>query len=379
MRGTGSQTSKPDNIRLDIIEEVWNRFRRPETENKLISSIMKMIQETMEASATSLLFLDKNNEELYFRSANGPVGHQLKKLHINRQSGVAGWIVRNGKPLIVNDPGRNKFFYENIDKATGFKTISIIGVPIIIDNEVAGVIEALNKRDGVDFDRRDLRIMQGLARTAGIALEDAKKNRELLDSYKGTVRSLVALADTKESSGGGHSRRVTEYAIMAAREIPMPDTEIPILEYAAILHDIGKLSIPDSILNKSETPTEAEWQLIRKHSLVGYDLMKDIPCIREAGKLVLYHHERYDGSGYPEGLSGESIPLGARLIAVADAFDHMTTPHAYRKALSKEMAFAELLQQAGTHFCPVAVKAFNSGYVKSHLFKLRQRLTLNCR
>ena len=374
MRGAESLVSKPGTIKMDIIERVWNQCRRPEMENRLIASIMKMIHDTVDASASSLLLLDKENRELYFRSANGPVGQQLKKLHIDRQSGVAGWIVRNGKPQIVNDPVKNRYFYENIDKATGFKTRSIIGVPIIINGETFGVIEALNKRDGADFDNRDLKIMQGLAKTIAIALEDARLNRELQNSYKGTVKALVALADTKETSGGGHSRRVTDYVIMAARELPLPDNEILILEYAAMLHDIGKLSIPDSVLNKSENPTEAEWRMIRNHPLVGHDLMKDIPCIKEASKLVLYHHERYDGTGYPEGLAGESIPIGARLISVADAFDHMTTPHAYRKALSKEIAFAELLQQAGVHFCPVAVKAFNSGYVKSHLLQLKKRL-----
>jgi hypothetical protein len=366
--------SKPGTIKMDIIEKVWNQYRRPEMENRLISSIMKMIHDTVDASASSLLLLDRENRELYFRSANGPVGQQLKKLHIDRQSGVAGWIVRNGKPQIVNDPAKNRYFYENIDKATGFKTRSIIGVPIIINGETYGVIEALNKRDGADFDNRDLKIMQGLARTIAIALEDARMNRELQNSYKGTVKALVALADTKETSGGGHSRRVTDYVIMAAREVPLQDNEIRILEYAAMLHDIGKLSIPDSVLNKSENPTEVEWRMIRNHPLVGYDLMKDIPCIKEASKLVLYHHERYDGTGYPEGLAGESIPIGARLISVADAFDHMTTPHAYRKALSKEIAFAELLQQSGIQFCPVVVKAFNSGYVKSHLLQLKKRL-----
>jgi HD-GYP domain-containing protein (c-di-GMP phosphodiesterase class II) len=302
------------------------------------------------------------------------VGQHLKKLHISRQSGVAGYIFRTGKPVVVNDPGKNRHFYQSIDDATGFKTRCIIGAPIVIDKEIVGVIEALNKRDGADFNRRDMRIMQGLARTIGIALDDARQNRDLLDSYKGTVKALVSLADTKEGSGGGHSRRVTEYAMMAARELQFSDSEKQILEYAAMLHDIGKLSIPDGILNKVEEPTEAEWQIIRRHPMVGYELMKDIPCIREASRLVLYHHERFDGEGYPEGLKGEDIPMGARIIAVADAFDYMTNPHPYRRAITREMAFAELLQQSGTHFCPTAVKAFNAAYIRSKLLKVRQRL-----
>ena len=139
------------------------------------------------------------------------------------------------------------------------------------------------------------------------------------------------------------------------------------IEYAAILHDIGKLSIPDSILNKAENPNDEEWEIIRQHPVVGHELLKEIPMLQEASKLILYHHERYDGSGYPQGLGGEDIPMGARLIAVADAFDNMTTEHSYRKALSGNKAFAELNRCSGSQFCPVAIKAFKAGFLKSRV------------
>ncbi|OGO32982.1 MAG: hypothetical protein A2Z29_07095 [Chloroflexi bacterium RBG_16_56_11] len=369
MPGVESEVPAAEPAKYDFLEEIWNRVRYPEKEDRLIASIMRMISDSLGAEASSLLLLDENTQELYFRFADGPVGRQLKKLHINRQSGIAGWIVRNGKPLIVNDAAKNKDFYESIDHATGFKTRAIIGAPLIIDENVVGVMEVLNKKDGTDFDQRDMKAIRGLACTAALALENARSKAELLNAYKGTIKALVSLADTKESSGGGHSRNVSGYVITAAKELQLPKHERQILEYAAILHDIGKLSIPDSILNKVEAPTEEEWQMIRKHPLIGYELLKGIPVINEASRLILYHHERHDGRGYPEGLVGEAIPMGARLIAVADAFDHMTTAHPYREALSRPQAFTELLRKAGTQFCPTAVRAFNSGFIKAKLLK----------
>ncbi len=370
----GGRMLKPANIlprvgtsKIDLLEKLWARAKPEDKEDELITCIMRMTNDALGSSASSLILLDDKAQELYFKFADGPVGQQLKRLHISRQSGIAGWIVRNAKPLVVNDAEKNANFYKLIDDATGFKTKSIIGVPIVIGGKVIGVIEVLNKADGSDFTKQDLRTMLGVAATTAVTIETTRMNANLLNSYKGTVRALVSLADTKEASGGGHSRRVMEYALTGARELSLSKEEKQNLEYAAILHDIGKLSIPDSILNKSGDLTDEEWEMIRKHPEVGCNLLKEVPFLKEASKFILYHHERYDGKGYPRGIKAETLPIGARLIAVADAFDNMTTDHVYRKALSRQQAFAELHKHARTQFCPVAVKAFNSGFVRARL------------
>lgn len=354
-----------DPAKIDLLEKLWAKAKPEEKEDQLISSIMRMTHNALNASASSLLLLDEKEQELYFKFADGPVGQQVKRLHISRQSGITGWIARNGKPLMVNDPEKNANFYKHIDDATGFRTKSIIGVPVIIGDKVIGVIEVLNKAGGARFNRHDMRTMMGVGATTALMLENARTNADLLDSYKSTVGALVSLADAKETSGGGHSRRVAEYALIGAKELSFPKEDQHYIEYAAILHDIGKLSIPDSVLNKPDALNNEEWELIRKHPLTGYHLLQRIPFLKEASKLILYHHERYDGDGYPHGLRGESIPIGARLIAVADAFDNMTTSHVYKKALRQEQAFAELTRNMRSQFCPVAVKAFNSGFMKS--------------
>lgn len=356
-----------DPTKIDLLEKLWARTKTEDKEEQLTSTIMRMTHNALKASASSLLLLDEREQELYFKFADGPVGQQVKRLHISRQSGITGWIARNGKPLMVNDPEKNANFYKHIDDATGFKTKSIIGVPIIIGDEVIGVIEVLNKAGGAKFTRHDLKTMMGVGATTALMLENARTNADLLDSYKSTVGALVSLADAKETSGGGHSRRVAEYALIGARQLSLPKDEKHNIEYAAILHDIGKLSIPDNVLNKPDALNKEEWEMIRKHPLTGYHLLKRIPFLKEASKLILYHHERYDGDGYPHGLRGESIPMGSRLIAVADAFDNMTTSHVYKRALRQEQAFAELTRNMRSQFCPIAVKAFNSGFFRSRL------------
>ena len=201
-----------------------------------------------------------------------------------------------------------------------------------------------------------------MATTAALAIENVRLNECLHDYYKSTVNALVSLADAKETTGCGHSKRVAKYALMGAANLSLSEEHIQTIEYAAILHDIGKLAIPDRILNKSDNLTNEEWEIIRKHPEIGYNLLREIPFLEEASRLILYHHERYDGKGYPRGSEGEAIPIGARLIAVADAFDNMTTEHPYRVALDNKLAFVELNRHIRSQFCPIAVKAFFSGF-----------------
>ncbi len=345
--------------KFDLLEKLWARMKTDDKENQMVSRIMQTAQIAVNASAASLLLLDNRNQKLYFKIANGPAGPELKRLHISRQSGIAGWIARNGKPLLVNDAEKNRNFYRQIDQVTGFQTKSIIGAPIVIDDKVAGVIEVLNKNDGSLFSRADLSVMLEVAGTMALAIEAARANTELRQSFRGAMAAVVALTDAREIAGHSHSQRVAEFAMKAAEQLNMSKEGRRELEFAALLHDIGKLTMPDRILNKAEKLTDQEWERIKRHPVIGYKMFCNIPLLRGTAKLILHHHERYDGRGYPEGLQGEDIPLGSRLLAVADAYDYMTTGHAHREALSKSRAFTELFQNARTQFCPVAVKALS--------------------
>jgi HD-GYP domain-containing protein (c-di-GMP phosphodiesterase class II) len=150
----------------------------------------------------------------------------------------------------------------------------------------------------------------------------------------------------------------------------LPHHHLEVLEYAGLLHDIGKIGINDNILSKPSALTPDEFKIIRNHSLIGSNILKDIPFLEDVRDLVLHHHERYDGRGYPDGLVGEQIPLGARLLALADTFDSMTTDRYYRVALSHERAIEEIRRCSGSQFCPLAAATFISAYNKGAMKKL---------
>jgi putative nucleotidyltransferase with HDIG domain len=367
MQKANPKTDTPQIEHLNMLRTVWSKVKPEDKEDKIITYLMRMVQNALDSCATSLLLLDEKKPELYFKYASGPEKDKLNRLHVGRQSGIAGWIVQKAKPIVVNNPEKNADFYSRIDNATGFKTKAIVGVPLIFEGRVKGVIEALNKKDDSNFTKDDLNTLIDIANMAAITLESSRLNISLLDSYKGTVKALVSLADAKEATGGGHSRRVAEYAMMGARELGLSRYEKHGVEYAGLLHDIGKLSIPDEVLNKPDKLSAEEWKLVRKHPIVGFNMLKDVPFLKLASTMVLSHHERFDGAGYPHGISGEKIPLGARLISVADAFDYMTTEHNHRPALTGEKAFIELAKNSNTQFCPTALKAFQSGFVRARI------------
>jgi putative nucleotidyltransferase with HDIG domain len=182
--------------------------------------------------------------------------------------------------------------------------------------------------------------------------------RELERSYDMTLEALGDALDMKDSETEGHSRRVTAYTIVIARAMGLPPEQIPTIARGAFLHDIGKLAIPDAILCKPSKLTTEEMAIMKEHCFKGYQIVKKIPFLVEACEIVYSHQERYDGTGYPRGLKGEEIPLGARIFSVADTLDAMTVDRVYRPAQSYQAAREEIVRWSGRQFDPDVVKAF---------------------
>jgi len=357
-----SRDTEWHDIRMDLLTEIGRKVGSVSELSQLVEQITQMTQHTIKASASSVLLLDVEKQELFFYVAEGKAGKALKQVRLSTQSGIAGWVARHGKPLIVNDVTKDERFDKGVDEATGFTTGSIMCVPLVIQRRTIGVIEVLNKLDGSDFNEQDLEILVSVGSTAAMAIENTKLHQSVVDGYKSTIRALAAAIDAKDPYTRGHSQRVTEYALWGGVSIPMSQGELGLLEYAGILHDIGKIGMPDSILRKPGRLTPQEWDMVRRHPVIGANIINDIPFLEQARKLVLHHHEKYDGTGYPDGLVGNDIPIGARLLAVADSFDSMTSDRSYRAALSANRALNELHKCSGTQFCSVAVEAFVSGF-----------------
>jgi len=188
----------------------------------------------------------------------------------------------------------------------------------------------------------------------------------LQDAYGDTVRSLVAALDARDRDTRGHSERVSELALEVALEIGVPEgsDDARNIQWGSLLHDVGKIAVPDAILRKPDSLSDEEWEIMRAHPVAGYEILRSVEFLAPAADIVLAHHERFDGSGYPARLAGDEIPLGARIFAIADAFDAMTSDRYYRAGVSAEETLAELVKHSGSQFDPAVVRAFLRVYEK---------------
>lgn len=250
-----------------------------------------------------------------------------------------------------------------MDEKTDFKTRNLICVPVKVKEEVIGVLEAINKQ-GEDFDQEDLSLLTSLADQVAIALDNARLYQELEDMFFQTAESLADAIEKRDPYTGGHTQRVTSYSLAIAKHLHLSFLEKKWLKIASVLHDIGKIGIEDKILKKPERLNPEEFSTIKRHSDMGAEIIEHIRQLREIVPGVKYHHEQIDGKGYPDGLTGEDIPLLAKIVAVADTYDAMTTDRPYRKALEKEAAIEELRKCSGTQFDGEVVEAFIQAYQK---------------
>ena len=196
---------------------------------------------------------------------------------------------------------------------------------------------------------------------------------QLEQSYDDTLEALGSALDLKDAETEGHCQRVTAFTISIAKAMPVPNHYLPILARAAFLHDIGKMAIPDGILRKPGPLTDAEKEVMRKHCEIGYNMLIRIPFLRDAAEIVLAHQEFFDGTGYPRGLKGEQIPLGARIFTIADSLDAMISDRPYRKALPMPHAREEIRRCSGTQFDPKVVEVFST-IPEEHWIDLREHL-----
>jgi len=187
-------------------------------------------------------------------------------------------------------------------------------------------------------------------------LDDALSWQE--KSYLGVIKALMTALDAKDSYTAGHATRVTDYALKTGQAMGLLPERLKVLEEAALFHDIGKIGIPEQVLNKPAKYSEAERIVIQNHSTIGYDIINSIHYFAEHAKIVRHHHEWYDGTGYPDGLKGQSIPLEARILAVADTYDALVTDRPYKKGLLKEAAMEIIRREKNTHLDPVVVDVF---------------------
>lgn len=321
------------------------------------------------AEVGSLLMVDSLRKELFFEVALGEKGEKLKEVRLKIGEGIAGWVASTGKSVIIHDVTTDKRFLTRVDKKSTFKTKSVLCVPVVVKGTVIGVLQAVNKLKGrFTDDDKDLILL--FANQVGIALDNARLYRELREAFYATSESLAEAIEKRDPYTGGHTKRVLGFSLAIGRELKMSTDELENLKLAAVLHDIGKIGIDDDILRKNGRLDDEERALMEQHTKIGADILAYVPQLMDIVPGIYYHHERMDGKGYPTGVKKAKIPLMARIIAVADTFDAMTTTRPYRSGLSTEVAMAELERCSGTQFDTKVVKAFIEAYISGEAEKL---------
>ncbi len=227
---------------------------------------------------------------------------------------------------------------------------------------VLAVIRATDKLDWSSFTLEDVSILEAVAAQLGLRLENLRLEGKLLRHQESSIQALAAAIEVKDRYTSGHTKRVGVYADALARQMPLSETDKEKIRLAGILHDIGKIGVPDRILLKPGSLTGDEWQEMRMHTEAGFDIVSRVLGLEEIAEILRHHHERWDGSGYPRGLKDVEIPVASRVIAIADTFDAIVTDRPYRAALTPNEAREIIVELSGTHFDPVAVKAFEAAF-----------------
>src|SRR3989339_175352 len=343
------------NMLIDL-QEFGLKYSPNHNKQTLSKMIVDYSCKILKTDVSSLMLIDETSNELIIAAAKGLSNEIMDRTRLKIGEGIAGLVARNGKHVFVEDIEKDPRFFkaENLR----YPAKSFISVPLKVRNKVIGVLNVNKEKEGEKFTERDLRLLQLLAGQAAITVENIELYQNLQRLYLETMQTLAKAIDAKDAYTREHADRSGSYAKLVAEELHLPKSMIKHIEYAAMMHDIGKIGIKEEILLKPTKLTEAEREEIKKHPLIGEKIIAPIEFLAPIAPLILYHHEWFDGTGYAEGLVGEEIPIGARIVAVIDAYDAMTSDRPYRKALPKESAIKELKKGSGSQFDPKIVDAF---------------------
>ncbi len=266
---------------------------------------------------------------------------------------MARWVTEHHEPLLWDEKDfRQMNVGADVDIEVGLMA------PMLVRDKSIGIIAVGSSRGGEGYSKDDLEMFKNFAAQAAVSIENTQLYERLQDTYLGAIGSLAAAIEARDPYTVGHSARVTQYAVAIAESMGLNGDEVEEIRLAGLLHDLGKIGVPDNILNKPGRLSEEEYSAIKMHPALSMRIIEPLPQLGNIIPIIYHHHERYDGNGYIEGKAGEKIPLGARIIAVADSFEAMTSDRPYRSALSRGEAIAELMANSGSQFDPRVVDHF---------------------
>jgi PAS domain S-box-containing protein len=326
--------------------------------------LLDQVRAQLGVHAADILGYNQVTQTFWFSCGQGFRTHALQHTHLRLGEGYAGKAAMERRLLKVPDLHAEPSGFGKSPLLVGENFISYAGIPLVAKGQIKGVLEVFH-REPLDLTADQQSFLEILAGQAGIAMDNAElyehQQRSIADltiAYNDTLEGWASALELRDKETEGHTRRVTDLTIRLARALGVSEADQVQIYRGALLHDIGKIGVPDAVVLKPGPLTEAEWELMRRHPQYAYNMLSPIGYLSEALNIPYCHHEKWDGTGYPRGLKGEEIPLAARLFSVVDVWDALTSDRPYRQAWTHEKAKLYIQEQAGTQFEPKIVEAF---------------------
>jgi len=325
--------------------------------NHLTRLTVEMIAEVMNARTASFMLVDEERSELYIRAARGLREEVVCGTRVKIGDSIAGWVAKHGQPLLVTNIEEDPRFGR--PNGHQYETKSLLSVPVKIEGRVVGVININNKISCTPFTEDDRALLSSLADRVALAWKRVSDHERSSDRTEETAKALTAIIENARRSrlklnAGSMAGR----AVAVGRRLGLPEEEVEVLAYVSSVHDVGMGQIDLSVLQEPGQLDDQTWAKVALHPLRSAEIVKPIEFQEQVTEIIMAHHERMDGRGYPKGLKGKEIPIGARIIAVLDAYESMTIGRPYRHSMSHAEAVQELLANKGTQFDPRVVEAF---------------------
>lgn len=362
-----SKDSEQNTTLLLALSKIARTVNAEANIDKLLTTIAEQTKYVLNADRCTVFLYDKEKNELWSKVA---LGMESEEIRFSADKGFAGAVLKTGETIRIKDTYSDKRFNKEIDEKTGYKTYNLLCMPMRnIKFEIIGVFQVLNKQNG-DFTEADEDILFAIGTNAGIAIENyllfniqQKMLEEQQKLFEGFINTLAASIDARDKITLGHSNRVRLYSELIAKQLGLNKDITGIISKAAMLHDIGKIGIRDSVLQKKGALTKEEYEHIKSHVKITYDILCKTnlnSSFNEITEIAASHHERYDGTGYFRGLKGEMIPLGGRILAVSDVFDAITSVRHYRDRMPIKDALNIIIDGRNKHFDGKITDAFLS-------------------
>lgn len=350
---------------------IYTKLIRKTDIRPIFNIVLDQITLQLKTDAAAIFLLNPSMQSLEYCAGRGFRNNDVQRSSFRLGEGLPGLIALNRNPIhILNLAGEQETSGRSpILAAEGF--VTYFGLPLIAKGQVKGVLEVFH-RSPFEPDSEWLEFLETVAGQAAIATDDIqlfdklqRSNDELVMAYDATIEGWVRGLDLRDKETEGHTERVTDLTVGLAKATGMSDSELVHVRRGALLHDIGKIGIPDAVLLKPASLNDEEWVIMRKHPVYAYEMLSPIAYLRPAIDIPWHHHEKWDGSGYPYGLKGETIPLGARLFAVVDVWDALISDRPYRAAWPAEKVREDIEAGVGSHFDPAVVEAFFKSQVQN--------------